>query len=277
MAIERRTFVQVGAAHLLSKLIISDSLAEALPQIREQLILSPPIERAPTLLSAPIELAGNWGQISPRAAHLVVERMRSECLDGVRLISDRHPTRIRVDRRIFGSPAVWLHFDGSSMAWIIVHTGENAWMQLAYQFGHELGHVTANSWQPYAAPKPPTQWLEEALVEAFSLRGLGRLAESWKHNPPFLGDNQFGEGIAVYRKDVTERYAKLAAEQGLTADPARWFADHRNEIEVLGLNRFAQAASLLILAEYEQHPDCVEALGALNRWPRRTAFPVEEY
>src|SRR5262245_27291017 len=84
MVIERRTFVQVGAAHLLSKLIISDSLAEALPQTHEPLILSPPIERAPTLLSAPIELAGNWGQMLPRPAQLVVERMRSACLDGVR-------------------------------------------------------------------------------------------------------------------------------------------------------------------------------------------------
>jgi len=46
--------------------------------------LSPPIEPAPTLLSAPIELAGNWGHMLPRSADLVVERMRHSCLDGVR-------------------------------------------------------------------------------------------------------------------------------------------------------------------------------------------------
>lgn len=241
------------------------------------MVLSPPIERAPTLLSAPIELAGSWEHMIARSADLVIERMRHSCLDGVRLVSDRQPTRLRVDEHTSGPPAVWLHPDGSSMAWIIVDIGERAWMQLAYQFGHELGHVVANSWQPHAKPKPPSQWLEEALVEAFSLRGLGRLAESWKQDPPFPGDNNFGEGIAAYREDIVQRYSRLAYDQGLNRDPAGWFADHRAEIELPGLNPFAQAASLTILHEYESVSNCVEGLGALNRWPNRTGLPVDEY
>jgi len=239
--------------------------------------LSPPIEQAPTLLSAPIELAGDWGHMLPRAADQVVERMRHACLDGVRLLSDRQPTRLRVDEHTSGSPAVWLHPDGSTMAWVIVDIGERDWSKLAYQFGHELGHVMANSWQPHAKPKPPCQWLEEALVEAFSLRGLGRLAESWKTNPPFAGDNAFGNAIADYRQNITGHYAVLADQQGLIRDPAAWFADHRSEIEVPGLNQFAQAAALTILGEYERAPSCVEALGALNRWPGRTGVPIDDY
>lgn len=86
--------------------------------------LSPPIEQAPTLLSAPIELAGNWSHMLPRAADQVVERMRHACLDGVHLVSDRQPTRLRVDEHRSGPPAVWLHPDGSTMAWIIVDIGE---------------------------------------------------------------------------------------------------------------------------------------------------------
>src|SRR5271168_1447979 len=89
--------------------------------------LSPPIEQAPTLLSAPIELAGDWGHMLPRSADQVVERMRHACLDGVRLLSDRQPTRLRVDEHTSGSPNVWLHPDGSSMAWVIVDVGERAW------------------------------------------------------------------------------------------------------------------------------------------------------
>ena len=50
-----------------------------------------------------------------------------------RLVSDRQPTRIRIDS------AIWLHPDGSSMAWSL-DIGERAWMQLVCQFGHELGH-----------------------------------------------------------------------------------------------------------------------------------------
>src|SRR5208282_6725114 len=185
---------------------------------------------AVTLLSAPIEMAGDWGHMLPRSAEQVVERMRHACLDGVRLLSDRQPTRLRVDEHTSGSPAVWLHPDGSSMAWIIVDVGERAWSQLAYQFGHELGHVLANSWQPHAKPKPPSQWLEEAMVEAFSLRGLGRLAESWKQNPPFAGDNAFGNAIAQYRQNIVKNYTALADQQGLTKNAAAWFSGHRREI-----------------------------------------------
>jgi hypothetical protein len=239
--------------------------------------LSPPIEQAPTLLSAPIELAGDWGHMLPRSADQVVERTRHACLDGVRLLSDRQPTRLRVDEHTSGLPAIWLHPDGSSMAWIIVDIGERAWAQLAYQFGHELGHVMANSWQPHAKSMLPCQWLEEAMVEAFSIRGLGRLAESWKQNPPFPGDNAFGDAIADYRRDIIQRYTTLAEQQGLTRDPAAWFADHRSVIEVPGLNPFAQAACITVLAEYERTPSCVEALGALNRWPDRSGVPIDDY
>ena len=239
--------------------------------------LSPPIEQAPTLLSAPIELAGDWGYMKPRSAAMVVERMRHACLDGVRLFSDRQPTRLRVDEHTSGPPAIWLHPDGSSLAWVIVDIGERDWSKLAYQFAHELGHVMANSWQPHATPLPPCQWIEEALVEAFSIRGLGRLAESWKKNPPFTGDNAFGDAIASYRRDIIQRYTAKAGEQGLSRDPVAWFMDHRREIEVPGLNPFAQAFSLTALTEYERASNCLEALGALNRWPGRTGVPIEEY
>jgi hypothetical protein len=276
---KRRTFIK-AIAGATAAILTARGTSAASPRsgafaIMAEL-LSPPIEQAPTLLSAPIEVAGDWGQQSPYAVQ-VIERMRHACLDGVRLLSDRQPTRLRVDEHKSGSPAVWLHPDGSTMAWIIVDVGELAWSQLSYQFGHELGHVFANSWQPHAKPMTPCQWLEEAMVEAFSLRGLGRLAESWKQTPPFAGDNAYGNAIADYRQNIVRRYSALADEQGLTRNPAAWFADHRSEIEVPGLNPFAQAACPTILAEYERAPSCVEALGALNRWPGRTGIPIEEY
>jgi hypothetical protein len=238
---------------------------------------SEPVHATRTLLSAPIELAGDWGPMFPRSIMRVIERSRQACLDDVRLLSDRQPARIRVDRHKSGWPAIWLHRDDIGMAWVIVNVGERDWSKLAYQFGHELGHVLANSWQATAKPKSPCQWLEEALVEAFSLRGLARLAESWKRIPAFAGDNQFGSAISDYRENIVERYTKLAAAQGIAHNSVAWFADHRSEIEIAGLNPFAPAASLTILAEYERAPECVEALGALNRWPGRSGVPIEDY
>ena len=237
----------------------------------------PPANRSPTLLTAPIELAGDWGRMLPNSADLVLERMRYACLDGLRLVSDRQPTRLRVDEHTSGQPAIWLHPDNRDMAWVIVDIGERDWSKLAYQFGHELGHVLANSWQADAKPAPPCQWLEEAIVEAFSVHGLGRLAKDWKQNPPFAGDNAFGDAIATYRENIRKAYAALADSQGLTRDAAAWFVDHRSEIEIPGLNPFAQAMSLTILSKYEQAPTCIEAVGALNRWPGRGGVPAGEY
>jgi hypothetical protein len=108
-------------------------------------------------------------------------------------------------------------------------------------------------------------------VEAFSIRGLGRLAPSWSQNPPFAGDNAFGQSIAEYRQNIIKGYTRLVDQQGLSQDAAAWFS------EVAGLNPFAQALSISILAEYERDPSCVEALGALNRWPGRTGLPMEDY
>ena len=98
------------------------------------------------------------------------------------------------------------------MAWIIVDIGERDWSKLAYQFGHELGHVLANSWGPDSKPRNPCQWLEEALVEAFSLRGLDKLADSWEQRPPFTNDAPFSESIRQYRRRMIEKYEKIAAE-----------------------------------------------------------------
>ena len=230
-----------------------------------------------TLLSAPIELAGDWGRMIPNSAKSVVERMRDACLDGIRLMSDRQPLRLRVEEHTSGPPAVWLHDDHANMAWIIVDIGDRDWSKLAYQFGHELGHVLANSWDPDAKPALPCQWIEEALVEAFSLWGLGRLAKSWKRNPPFARDGAFGDAIAQYRENIIGRYRALADEQGLTHAAGTWFTLHRREIEAGGLIPYGQAASLAALAEYESEPGCIEAIGALNRWKGRSGIPIEEY
>lgn len=261
----RRTILEAGVAVLCASSQVGAALGDA--------------QKSPmTLLTAPIELIGNWGHMIPDAAAHVVERMRRACLDGFRLVSDDQPDRLRVEEHTFGPPAVWLHADGARIGWIIVDVGERDWSKLAYQFGHELGHVTANSWRPDAKPAAPCQWLEEAMVEAFSLRGLALLADDWSRNPPFPDDSGFGAALAVYRQNMVERYGKLAQEQGDPQNLGAWFKKRRPAIEAQPyLGPFAQAASLTILAEYERDPAGLEALGALNRWRGRSGLPIEDY
>jgi hypothetical protein len=194
-----------------------------------------------TLLNVPIELAGNWGHMVTGAAKLVVERMRQACLDGVRLVSDRQPKGLRIDEHPSGSPAIWLHSDPVDVAWIIVDIGQQDWSQLAYQFGHELGHVMANSWQRDDKPGPPCQWLEEAMVEAFSIRGLASLAARWKQDPSFPNENPFGDAIAANGQNILQGYGRLGQDQGVE-NFAAWFAGHRAEIEAQALGVYGMAA-----------------------------------
>ena len=76
-----------------------------------------------TLLSAPLELAGNWGGSPSGDAAAVISRMRQVSLTGVRLVSDQQPERLRVDEHTSGPPAIWLHEDPPKTAWIIVDVG----------------------------------------------------------------------------------------------------------------------------------------------------------
>jgi hypothetical protein len=226
-----------------------------------------------TLLSAPLELAGDWGESLPQAAERVVLRMREVSLSGVKLVSDQQPERLRIDEHSSGPAAIWLHREPAKTAWIIVDVGARDWCKLAYQFGHELGHVLCNSWGPGAAPLPPTQWLEEALVEAFSIRGLGLLAASWEADPPFAGDAPFAASIREYRANLIAQYRK---EPVPDADIGSWFCSHRKSLPQ-GVSEAEGPVILAVLTELERDKGCVEDLGAVNRWPGRSGVPVEEY
>ena len=187
-----------------------------------------------TLATVPIEVMGDWGGSLPGSALTVVTRMRVVSLAGVRLPSDRQPGKLRVDSHTSGPPHIWLHFDGTPIAWIVVDIGPRDWSKLAYQFGHELGHVLCNSWGPDAKAANPCQWLEEALVESFSIRGLGLLADSWERNPPFPGNAAFGGAIRRYREDLLTKYRTFAAEVGADRGLVGWFAAQRAALETNG-------------------------------------------
>jgi hypothetical protein len=260
----RRTFLwRSGALIACVAHLIDDSLAQ--PQAPQM-----------TLLSAPLELGGEWGGSPPNDAFAVISRMREACLSGVRLLSDRQPAKLRVDDHASGPPAIWLHDENPDTAWIIVDIGAVDWCKLAYQFGHELGHVLCNSWQRQAIPKFPSQWLEEALVEAFSIRGLGLLADSWERQPPFPNDAAFAGAIRKYRQDLIEKYREPAGGPPVR-DMCGWLRRNRDALDHSALATIEGPEILRIVAELETDKACVEDLGAVNRWPARSEVPVEEY
>ena len=229
-----------------------------------------------SLLTAPLELGGAWTGSLPGAARRVISRMREVCLAGVRLVSDRQPAELYVDDHSSGPPAIWLHSDHPETAWIIVDIGPRDWCKLSYQFGHELGHVLSNSWQVNSKPRPPCQWLEESIVEAFSIRGLGRLADSWEQSPPLAGDAAFSASIRSYRDNVIKDYGCAG---GPVSDPeiALWFRGSRSQLESDGPRQLQGPFIVRMAAELERDIGCVEDLGALNRWPGRTGVALKGY
>jgi len=260
---DRRTFIAFSGWFLLGiPALLSETHARAFLQKRD-------------LLTAPIEI-GDWAGSAPHDADAVIARMREACLSGVRLVSDRQPKRLRVDDHSSGAPHIWLHEENPDMAWIVVHIVSRHWDQLAYQFGHELGHVLCNSWLPQAKLKPPNRWLEESMVEAFSIRGLGLLADSWERHPPFPHDAAYAEALRKYRKNLIVKYRR--GGEVPISDLAAWFRANRPALErAHGLNRSEGPAIVAIADELERDPRCVADIGAVNRWPALSAVPIEKY
>ena len=224
-----------------------------------------------TLLDVPLELGDGWTWSPAQDVKSVLSRVRDVCLSSVRLLSDRQPEKLRVDNYLESWPEVRLHADQPGMAWIFLNVPSLDWCRLARQFGHELGHVFCNSWGPSAEPGPPTQWLEEAMVEAFTIRGLALLASSWEKNPPFPGDQAFAATIRAHRADRLKMYQKEGGQ-----DITSWFRAHRSELES-GRPADKDLAVVKILPILESERACVEDLGAVNRWQARTRVPIEEY
>ena len=236
-------------------------------------VAAPPV----TLGTAELELVGDWRQSALPDVAAVIGRMRAACLSGVDLVSDRQPRKLRVDDRFGSYPSVWLHGDDPATAWITVIVNTRDWCSLAYQFGHELGHVLCNSWQPDAAPRDPCQWVEEALVEAFSLHGLRRMAEGWAVAPPFPDDAAYAGSIIDYRATVVSGHRAVAKKQGVGFDLSGWFEAYQMSLGQGGGLDTARAAVPAVLDLIEGDPSLMTDMGALNRWPERTALALPDY
>jgi hypothetical protein len=230
-----------------------------------------------TLLTAPVELGGDWGESARRDVAVVISRTRTACLSGVELRSDRQPAMLRVDHRPGGPPSVWLQTAAPTTAWVNVSIGARDWCNLAYQFGHELGHVLCNSWAPDAKPRNPCQWIEEALVEAFSLRGLAILADQWAHAPPFPRDEDYADSIRDYRETILARSRAVARDQGIAAGFSAWFKAHESVLGRDGGVDAARGAVPTMLDLLMADATAVEDLGALNRWLGRSGVPLSDY
>jgi hypothetical protein len=116
--------------------------------------------------------------------------------------------------------------------------------------------------------------MEESLAEAFTLRGLARLADSWEQKAVLAEYPDYAKHLRRYRELTVASYRCGSSPDALH----QWFGTKRIELENWIGGRIAHGPVLLmILGELDRDVGCVADLGALNRWPSRAAAPIEDY
>jgi hypothetical protein len=223
-------------------------------------------------------VSGSWGETRDIDVLAVVDSARESLLDGVSL-KDGGPSCIRIIGVPHASnPIVIKHDDpgGSAIIWLTVI--DRRWNQLAYQFGHEFGHVLANTWGVNSVPTPPSHWLEEAIVEAFSLSGLFRMRDRWSVKPPYEGWLGYSELLKDYAEKRLVKLQGHSLYKNYLENPDKWFAERRVYLEPLvGLGEETWPIIPWLAEEFCSDSRLAVDINGLNRWPERGGMPIEKY
>lgn len=204
--------------------------------------------------------------------------MREAIIENIALPNDG-PKRIH----IVGDPtascpqvlAVDTNDDAATIRLTVSGTG---WSQIAYQFGHELGHVIANNWGAKAIPYPPSHWLEEGLVEAVALFGLAATTKRWFRHPPYQNWRSYAAFLKQYGDNRLKELQGHQFHKQFEQDAAAWFANRRENLNpVVKLEDEIWPVIPWLTAEFTHQPSLLSDLCALNRWPERAALPIENY
>lgn len=210
----------------------------------------------------------------------VLRSVRENCLAGVMALDTHAPRRIAVvgipDRPCPQCPAIGLP---DRAALVVLCVSGRDWSKVAYQFGHELGHVVANNWGAPADTFPPSHWLEEALVEAFGLAGMLAMGRRWSVQAPYPNWTGYADALTDYARSMMVGHASAPSAPAFAADPARWLAEGIATLEPL-VRLDSQAVGPLVarlVAEFEAGSDAASDLAALNLWPERSRLALGPY
>jgi hypothetical protein len=225
-----------------------------------------------------IIVSGDWGDTRDIDVLEVVKSARESLLDGVSL-KDGGPSSIRVvGVPTAPNPVVIKHDDPGGSAIMFLTVIDKRWNQLAYQFGHEFGHILANTWGVNSVPTPPSHWLEEALVEAFSLSGIFRMKDRWLIKPPYANWLSYSDSLKDYAESRLAELRRHHLYQACQENSIGWFAERRIHLNPLvGLGKETWPIIPWLAEEFCSDSSLVADISGLNRWPERGGIPIEEY
>ena len=133
------------------------------------------------------------------------------------------------------------------------------WARFAFQFSHELGHILCGV-EEYPNPN---MWFEESLCEVASLYNLGRMAETWKVNPPYANWKDYAAELKKYRDERIEQTMERLPD-GTTLQA--WLREKEPKLRADPHLRSANlTVAVALLPLFEEAPQHWEALRALNK------------
>ena len=135
------------------------------------------------------------------------------------------------------------------------------WAQLAFQFGHELGHIVSH-YERINDNKIgiENKWFEETVAEAASLFVLARMAETWKTDPPYMNWKSFAPALKEYL-DKLLKDTEIAAVEKMP----QWFNDNRPALKAdPHLRERNRVVAIHIFRMLERDPSQWEAFRYLN-------------
>jgi hypothetical protein len=144
------------------------------------------------------------------------------------------------------------------------------WCQLAYQFSHELCHITCNYRETVAENN---KWFEESICETASLFVLRRLNNTWKTAAPYQSWRSYAPHFGTY---AAARIKESQLPAGKTL--ADWRKDNAAELEKKPDDRPRNnvvAAALLPL--FEEEPEHWAAMRHLNDETPKKKETFQEY
>ncbi len=216
------------------------------------------------------------------ASHLdVLAVVNSTMAAAISRLSDcsRLPSIIRLTGRYDdGPPMVVREYGAGSSARVLVCIRGYAWAQLAYQFGHELGHIVANNWGASAAVMLPSHWVEEALVEAFAISNLHHIADLWRTSPPYDHWRSYASSFDDYGLKRIEEVKINSRYPDLWWDAKDWYTTEKGILDLQsGITKPVWPLVPWLVERFEQSNQAHSAIAALNLWPERAKLDLPAY
>ncbi len=132
--------------------------------------------------------------------------------------------------------------------------GSRDYCRIAYQLGHELGHV-------YVDPQKDN-WFIESVATAMSLVALSDMHAKWSHDPPFPSWRSWARHFPEYREHAVDEQLKVLGLNSSETTLKRWLRSRGPK--KLGERPEQHACALIIASVLDKHPQSFGAITSLG-------------